>query len=113
MCTRAPFVNLTFKSFARLSASSLVSHSNSSESSKSVRANLKKRKKETREAGCGDVFAFFYSCVAFSVPSFCVIVVLVLHELIASYNAVRGHRTGSNNSGVEDYLRRETNKNRR
>ena len=28
------------------------------------------------------------------------------------YNAVRGHRTGSNNSGVEDYLRR-TNANKR
>ena len=28
-------------------------------------------------------------------------------------NAVRGHRTCSNNSGVEDYLRRKTNKNRR
>ena len=26
------------------------------------------------------------------------------------YNAVRGHRTGSNNSGAEDYLRRKTNK---
>ena len=26
------------------------------------------------------------------------------------YNAVRGHRTGSNNSGAEDYLRRNTNK---
>ena len=28
-------------------------------------------------------------------------------------NAVRGHRTGSNNSGAEDYLRRKSNKNRR
>ena len=28
-------------------------------------------------------------------------------------NAVRGHRTGSNNSRVEDYLRSKTNKNRR
>ena len=28
-------------------------------------------------------------------------------------NAVRGHRTDSNNSGAENYLRRETNKNRR
>ena len=28
------------------------------------------------------------------------------------YNAVRGHRTGSNNSGAEDYLSRKTNKNR-
>ena len=29
------------------------------------------------------------------------------------YNAVGGHRTGSNNSGAEDYLRRKTNINRR
>ena len=29
------------------------------------------------------------------------------------YDAVRGHRTGSTNSGVEDYLTRKTNKNRR
>ena len=29
------------------------------------------------------------------------------------YNAVRGHRAGSNNSATENYLRRKTNKNRR
>ena len=29
------------------------------------------------------------------------------------YNAVRGHRTGSNNSGAENYLRRKTKKNGR
>ena len=29
------------------------------------------------------------------------------------YNAVRGHRTGSNNSGAENYLRRKTYENRR
>ena len=38
-----------------------------------------------------------------------VLVVLVL-ALTHGYNAVRGHRTGSNNSGAEDYLRRKTNK---
>ena len=29
------------------------------------------------------------------------------------YNAVRGHRTGSNNSGAEDYLRRKNKKNQK
>ena len=32
------------------------------------------------------------------------IVVIVVVTLTHRYNAVRGHRTGSNNSGVEDYL---------
>ena len=39
----------------------------------------------------------------------CVCVVVVL-TLTHGYNAVRGHRTGSNNSGAEDYLRRKHNK---
>ena len=30
--------------------------------------------------------------------------------LFSRYNALRGHRTGSNNYGAEDYLRRKTNK---
>ena len=38
------------------------------------------------------------------------IVVFVVLTLSHGYNAVRGHRTGSNNSGAEDYLRRKTNK---
>ena len=38
------------------------------------------------------------------------VVVVVLTLLTHRYEAVRGHRTGSNNSGAEDYLRRETNK---
>ena len=38
-----------------------------------------------------------------------VVVLTITHR----YNAVRGHRTGSNNSGAEYYLRRSTNKNRR
>ena len=43
-----------------------------------------------------------------------VIVVVVIDDvdvitlLSHGYNAVRGHRTGSNNSGAEDYLRRKT-----
>ena len=37
-------------------------------------------------------------------------VVVVVLTLTHGYNAVRGHRTGSNNSGAEDYLRRKTNK---
>ena len=41
-----------------------------------------------------------------------VVVVVVVLTFTDGYNAVRGHRTGSNNSGVEDY-RRKTNKNRR
>ena len=32
----------------------------------------------------------------------------VVLTLSHRYNAVRGHRTGSNNSGVEDCLRRKT-----
>ena len=38
-----------------------------------------------------------------------VVVVVVVLTLIHRYNAVRGHRTGSNNSGAEDYRRRKTN----
>ena len=41
------------------------------------------------------------------------LVVVVVLRLTHRCNAVRGHRTGSNNSGAEDYLRRKTNKNRR
>ena len=40
-------------------------------------------------------------------------IVVVVLTLTHGYNAVRGHRTGSNNSGAENYLRRKTNKNRR
>ena len=36
--------------------------------------------------------------------------VVVVLTLTHRYNAVRGRRTGSNNSGAEDYLRRKTNK---
>ena len=36
-----------------------------------------------------------------------VVVVVVVLTLSHGYNAVRGHRTGSNNSGTEDYLRRK------
>ena len=36
--------------------------------------------------------------------------VVVVLTLTHRYNAVRGHRTGSNNSGAEDYLRRKTNR---
>ena len=36
---------------------------------------------------------------------FLVVVLALTHR----YNAVRGHRTGSNKSGAEDYLRRKTN----
>ena len=39
--------------------------------------------------------------------------VVVVLTLTHRYNAVRGHRTGSNNSGAEDYLRRKTKKNGR
>ena len=39
-----------------------------------------------------------------------IVVVLILTHLL---NAVSSHRTGSNNSGAEDYLRRKTNKNGR
>ena len=34
-------------------------------------------------------------------------VVVVALTLTHRYNAVRGHRTGSHNSGAEDYLRRK------
>ena len=36
--------------------------------------------------------------------------VVVVLTVTHGYNAVRGHRTGSNNSGAEDYLRRKENK---
>ena len=36
--------------------------------------------------------------------------VYVVLTITHGYNAVRGHRTGSNNSVVEDYLRRKTTK---
>ena len=35
------------------------------------------------------------------------VVVVVVLTLTHGYNAVRGRRTGSNNSGAEDYLRRK------
>ena len=38
---------------------------------------------------------------------------IVVHIFTHHYNGVRGHRTGSNKSGAEDYLRRKTNKNPR
>ena len=37
-------------------------------------------------------------------------VVVVVLTLTHRYNAVRGHRARSNNSGAADYLRRKTNK---
>ena len=37
-----------------------------------------------------------------------VVVVVVVLRLRHRYNAVRGHRTGSSNSGAEDYLRRNS-----
>ena len=39
-----------------------------------------------------------------------VLVVAVVLTLTCRYNVVRGHRTGSNYSGVEDYVRREKHK---
>ena len=38
--------------------------------------------------------------------------VVAVFTLTHRYNAVRGHRTGSNNSGEDDYPRSKTNKNR-
>ena len=37
-------------------------------------------------------------------------IVVVVLTLTHRYNAVRGHRTGSDNSEAEDYFRRKTNK---
>ena len=45
-----------------------------------------------------------------SAASRVVVVVVVVVTLSHGYNAVRGHRTCSNNSGAEGYLRRKTNK---
>ena len=39
-----------------------------------------------------------------------VLVLVLVLTLTHPYSAVRGHRTGSDNSGVGDYLRRKTNK---
>ena len=44
---------------------------------------------------------------AFSVCTLCSNVVVVVLSFIHHHNAFRGHRTGSNNSGVEDYRRRK------
>ena len=53
-------------------------------------------------------------CGLLQPQSMLTLVVVVLTLLLShGYNAVRGHRTGSDNSGAEDYLRRKTNKNRR
>ena len=41
-----------------------------------------------------------------------VVVVVVVLTLTRRYNAVRGHRTGSNNSGAENYLRKTNNNGR-
>ena len=49
-----------------------------------------------------------YCITAIPVPRTAVVVV---HTLTHRHNTVRGHRTGSNNSGAEDYLRRKTNNN--
>ena len=59
------------------------------------------------------------NCGALSVVVVVVVVVVVcvvrvvdvVITLTHRSNAVRGHRTGSNNLAVEDYLRRKTNKN--
>ena len=42
-----------------------------------------------------------------------VVIVVAVLTLTHRYSTIRGHSTGSNNSGVEDYLRRKTNNNRR
>ena len=48
-----------------------------------------------------------YSSTRYTVPTTWCLVVVVVLTLTRRYNAVRGHRTGSNNSGVEDYLTRK------
>ena len=55
--------------------------------------------------------ALYFRCWRLDETAATVVVVVVL-RLAHRYNAVRGHRTGSNNSGAEDYdyLRRKTNK---
>ena len=40
-------------------------------------------------------------------------VVVVVLRLTHRYNGVRGHMTGSNNSGSEQFLKKKTNKNTR
>ena len=58
------------------------------------------------------IYTSFINCAGAAGAAATVVVVVVL-TLTHRYNAVRGHRTGSNNSGPENYLRRKTNKNRR
>ena len=53
----------------------------------------------------------YHSVMVVVVVAVAVAVVLTLTHCYK--NAVRGHRTGSNSSGAEDYLRRKTNKNGR
>ena len=50
-----------------------------------------------------------FSGVARDAGGFSYIGVVVVLALTHRYNAVRGHLTGYNNSGVEDYLRRKIN----
>ena len=57
-------------------------------------------KKKKKNAGNALFFSRCYSSNWF------IVVLTLTHR----YNAVRGLRTGSNNSGVQDYLRRKTDK---
>ena len=52
------------------------------------------------------------TCREKSFSKFTVVIFVVL-KLTRRYNGVRGHMTGSKTSGWEQFLRRNTNKNRR
>ena len=54
-------------------------------------------------------FSLFQCIWIAGVRMLCLSNPVVVLALTHRYNAVRGHRTGANNSGVEDYLRRKKN----
>ena len=53
-----------------------------------------------------NTYILYLVTIPCSFLGFIFVVLILTHR----YNAVRGHRTGSNNSGVESYLRRRTTK---
>ena len=95
-------------------ASTLITHKHSPKEAKSIGKNMW----NWRKNGYENVrfFLHFSSSVRYiwaqKFPHGSVLCCVVL-TLTHHYNAVRGHRTGSNTSGTEDYLRKKTNKNRR
>ena len=60
-----------------------------------------------RGLGAPTLIGLLTSLMNSTVVSLFVVGLTLTHH---DYNAVRGHRKGTNNSGAEDYFRKETNK---